>query len=104
MRGVDKKSGPTELENLRPYGVEAIVQVGDPEVSTLDVITDAVNVQLMTKTTYVSVPSQGCPNVSLVTSGVDVETGGTGIALPPLPVVPTVTAVLGPVRAQAILV
>ena len=74
---------------------------------TVGVMTDVTNEQVVRKTTYASVASPACPEVSLTTGGVDLEMGGTGDGPsrpPTVPVVPTVVLVPGVVRAQALLI
>ena len=40
LKGVDKETGLTELDHMCARGVEACIQAGGPEVSTVGVITD----------------------------------------------------------------
>ena len=107
LKAVDKKTGPTELDHQRARGVEAGVQAGCQEVRTIGVMTDVTNVRVVRETTYTSVASQACLEMSPATGDVDVEMGGTGggpSGPPPVQVVPADEPVPGVVRAQALLI
>ena len=107
LRGVDKKTGATELNYMCARGTEASIQVGGAEVSTVGVITDVTNIPVVRKTTYATVAFQACSELSPAPSGVDVKMGGTGdgpTGSPPVPVILTVEPMLVVVRAQPLLV
>ena len=96
------------LAGVQTVGVEvcAWVQMVGAEVSTVGVMTDVTNVQVVQKTTYTSVASQACPEVVPESAGVDVEMGGMGggpVGRPTSPVGGD-GPVPGVIRAQALLI
>ena len=104
-RGVDKGTRMSTVA-VRPRFCLAGVQTEGTEVSTVRVMTDVTNVQVVRKTTYASVASQASPEVVAEPAGVDVEMGGMGGCPPRPPPVPVGTGVPvpGAVRAQALLI
>ena len=91
---------------VRPGFWLARVQTERVEVSTVGVMTDMTNVQVVRKTTYASVASQVDQEVVAGPVWVDVEMGGMG-GCPvgtPLALVGGVVPVPGVVQAQALLV
>ena len=62
-------------------GVCTEVQTEKAKVSTVGVMTDVTNVQVVHKTTYVRVASQASPEMVAEPAGVDVEMRGMGVAL-----------------------
>lgn len=107
LNEVDEKTGPTDLDHLRAQAEEASVQAEGLKVSTVGVMTDVRNLQVVRKTTYANMESQACPQVSPASSGVDVKMGGMGDGppeCPSVPVVPTVAPVPEIVWVQALLI
>ena len=73
-RGVDKGTKML-MHPGRPGFCLAGVQIEETEVSSIGVMTDMMNVQVVLRTTYASVVSQASPEVVDGPAGVDVEMG-----------------------------
>ena len=104
-RGVDK--GTRMLTGaVCPGFCLAGVQTDGVEVSTIGVMTDVTNVQIVPNTTYASVASQASPEVVPGPAGVDVEIGGMGCCPSVPPPAPVGGGVPMPevVRTQALLI
>ena len=115
-RGVDKGTRMSTVA-VRPVfclagvqteweGACAGVQTDLAAVSTVGVMTDVTNVQVVRKTTYASVASQVSPEVFAGPAEVDVEMGGIGRCPSKPPPAPVGGGVPVPVvvRAQALLI